>query len=523
MSVNTNTEFLFENLSQCELREINKQLTCMALKACQNVSLGNEIIFGTNICESIIALDMTKDEILEITEKYDVIWPWSIAYGNSKEIINKKIVKFPLMIVFVRDAKEISFFIKLANRKGFKISVRSGGCCFEGFCIQNEIIIDTSFLNIPITFTDNSVTLSSGTRLGVLYEKLFERNLIIAGGICSQVAIGGLISGGGIGYFIRKFGYTCDSLLEAQIVTGDGKIRTVSKNENPELFIAIKGAGGNNFGVITKVTVETHPINTVVYFNLVFPFVHAAKVINKFQNLSESTSDDLSGIVVNIQANTKLLVINGVWLKSKSELKMLLDNWIKEIDVEPSFYDISIKQYKDVEADFALEAPSIPFSTCKSLFSFNNLSTDQWQSVIDYLVDVPDRLFVGFQIVAMGGRVNNIDPTSSVMVARKNCNSWISFVGYYDDLSLQCVANKYLDNLYSLLDKIISVKSPGGKSVNYINYPQDQSELINYYHYYLPFLKKVKKYYDPKGIFNFSRGIKSKNKKKIIDNNKQNA
>lgn len=162
--------------------------------------------------------------------------------------------------------------------------------------------------------TGNYIDVSPGVRLGPLYNALHEEGLMIAGGICPSVCVGGLVAGGGIGYFLRQYGYVCDNLLEADIILASGKRVTCnSSNEYSDLFRAIKGAGGGNFGVITRYRLKTYRIKKVIYFTYTFGYKDVVSVIDALQRVGVTAPDRLSSIVGYMVAVLDLIIVNGVY------------------------------------------------------------------------------------------------------------------------------------------------------------------------------------------------------------------
>jgi FAD/FMN-containing dehydrogenase len=154
---------------------------------------------------------------------------------------------------------DVAEALQRAVKEGLRPTVRSGGHCYEDFVCNNPggVLIDVSLLNgMDATGSGHTYKLSPGTRLGDAYARLYkDHNVTMPGGSCYGVAAGGHISGGGYGVLSRLHGLTVDWLSAVDILTVDasGKVvsRRVDKDKDPDLFRACRGAGGNNFGIIT--------------------------------------------------------------------------------------------------------------------------------------------------------------------------------------------------------------------------------------------------------------------------------
>jgi FAD/FMN-containing dehydrogenase len=140
---------------------------------------------------------------------------------------------------------------KFAKRNDMEISVRSGGHNGAGLGLcDHGLAIDLSLMkNINVDPVRMTAKVEAGCTLGDIDRKTHEYGMALPSGINSTTGIGGLTLGGGLGYLTRKCGLTIDNLLEAEVVLADGSVVTANKKENPDLFWALRGGGGN-FGIV---------------------------------------------------------------------------------------------------------------------------------------------------------------------------------------------------------------------------------------------------------------------------------
>jgi len=137
-------------------------------------------------------------------------------------------------------------------------------------------------------------TVGAGARLGEVYEALQQHDVTIPAGTCPPVGVAGLTLGGGLGILGRKYGVTSDRLIGAQVVLADGRILDCDQSHNEDLFWALRGAGGGNFGVVTSLVFQTVPVPEVTNFHLAWPYLRAVSVIEAWQHWAPSAPHELA-------------------------------------------------------------------------------------------------------------------------------------------------------------------------------------------------------------------------------------
>ena len=130
---------------------------------------------------------------------------------------------------------------------------------------------------VSVDAANGTVTAQPGARNTTIYAGLQPYNVAISAGRCPTVAVGGLVLGGGIGFSSRKMGLTCDHLVSAKVVTADGRLLTCSERDNSDLFWALRGGGGGNFGVCTSYTFTTNPVTDVTLYDITWDWRDAAR------------------------------------------------------------------------------------------------------------------------------------------------------------------------------------------------------------------------------------------------------
>jgi FAD/FMN-containing dehydrogenase len=228
----------------------------------------------------------------------EVVVPDSPAYTTLRNVFNQ--TGSPSVIVRAQNHDDIVAAIRFAREQHLKLSVRSGGHGSSGLATNNGgLVIDLTFFN-QVELLDpehHLVRIGSGAHWGDVAKALSESGLAISSGDTNQVGVGGLTLGGGIGWMVRKYGLTIDSLIAAELVTADGRTLRVSAQEHPDPFWAIRGGGGN-FGVVTSFDFQAHPCKTVVGGTVVYDPAEAESVLTAWASSMREAPEELNASIV---------------------------------------------------------------------------------------------------------------------------------------------------------------------------------------------------------------------------------
>lgn len=227
----------------------------------------------------------------------DVIEPGTAGYEAVSRA--KLVAGSPAVVLRPQTVGDVQAAVRFAVGSGLPLSVRGGGHSFPGFGTNDGgIVIDLSALaDVEVVDEDRRlVRVGGGATWGQVAEALAPHGLAISSGDTRSVGVGGLTLSGGIGWKVRKHGLTLDHLVAAELVTADGAVVPASAGENPELFWAIRGGGGN-LGVVTSFEFVAHPTTEVLFGKITFPVTEAAAVLQGWADHLRTAPEELTSIV----------------------------------------------------------------------------------------------------------------------------------------------------------------------------------------------------------------------------------
>lgn len=191
--------------------------------------------------------------------KGEFIDPEHAGYEAACCVWNGMVDKRPGLILRCTCTADVVAAVQVAHEFQLPPSVRGGGHSVSGKALSDGgLTIDLSSMRqVTVDPERKLVHVDGGCLLGDVDAATAKYGLIVPAGIMSETGVGGLALGGGIGWFSRKHGLTCDQFVSLELVLASGEVIDVSENEHPDLFWALKGGGGN-FGVVTRFSFSAH-------------------------------------------------------------------------------------------------------------------------------------------------------------------------------------------------------------------------------------------------------------------------
>jgi FAD/FMN-containing dehydrogenase len=251
------------------------------------------------------------------------------GYNGARLVYNERFdFVMPQAVARPIDAADVQGAVRWAVARGVPLRARSGGHSYEGYStVPNGVMLDLRKMKgISVDHHARTATIGAGAQLIDVYSTLAGHGATIPAGSCPSVGIAGVTLGGGMGLAGRAFGLTTDNVVSLKIVTSDGHLRTADKHTNPDLFWALRGGGGGNFGVVTQFTFRIHPLpSRASYFNVSFPWSSASEAIAAWQAWAPHATDRLTSVFhLNAAPGSNSVSANGQYLGPAGDLGSLL-------------------------------------------------------------------------------------------------------------------------------------------------------------------------------------------------------
>lgn len=491
------------------------------------------------------------------------------TFDTKQQIFNARFnhqekEKQPVLVAECANAEEVVDCVDFAKEQGIPIRVKSGGHNHAGWSTGESAMIIHLAKNvhdIELINGNKQAWIYPGSRLGNVYKRLQEDNKTIPGGVCKFVNVGGLTQGGGWGLSVRKLGLTIDSLVEAEIVVAGGKdekarvvtVNATDQGNNSDLFWAIRGGGGGNFGVVTKFLFNLSDLDKKAHvFRIHWSKEYMKEIVgawidfhkadehdglSTFLRLSVPTSKQNKAVfnATEAECNSAVLMV-GMYYGTKDDLMTILrDQFFSKAAPECEQYrhttfktaqsllmgfsddsqlDIEDDQLDKAKKDdsFALHHGSeatekaVPHKVT-SMFPKDDFGEDAINALLGFVQkthDFPTNARTYVSLHAMGGKVAEVDEADTAFAFRKK-PFIIQPQAWWEKLDDRHTSD-YLDWINDC--RVAMANYTEGAFVNFPDLNLDTEAYYGKEHYEK--LQRIKGMYDPDNHFNYPKGIPPK-------------
>jgi len=243
-------------------------------------------------------------QLADVSFEGTMLTPGQDGYDDARRLWNAQHDRRPAVIAQVRSAEDVAAAVRYGVANGLEIAVRGGAHSVAGASsVDDGLMIDLSGLNaVTVDVEGRRARVGGGALLGDIDAATQPHGLAVPAGMVSHTGVGGLTLGGGMGWLTRKHGLSIDNLESVQIVTADGSILRAAEDENPDLFWAVRGGGGN-FGVVTEFEFRLHEAGPMIQYGLLFwTLEQGAEVLRLARDLFPTLSADVNVLIAALSA-----------------------------------------------------------------------------------------------------------------------------------------------------------------------------------------------------------------------------
>ena len=458
-----------------------------------------------------------------------IVMPGDPDYNKGRALFNPVFDAYPSMIVYCVVESDVAIALQLALEGTAPFTVRSGGHCTAGFAASAGVLIDVSGLNgVYIHPQMPAATVGCGCSFGNFRAALAPYDLHVPGGECDDVCIGGYVQGGGYGFTSVTYGMNCDNVESMRVMLADGSIVTATARQNADLWWAMRGGTGGNFGVLLDVTYRLRSLGDVFGWAIIWPLSTGSEIENataalmllQQQYMRTAASPNLNIQVSlcyqpGIQGGLPLppapmypyLMVRGIWVGNGDDGTAAIAplasspgavvQWTEETGFDTLNTSLLNQPYG--MPCFAADA-TMPFEDKASRIVSRDWSETEWRSLLDYFVTTPNP-FSYFYMEFYGGVINAYPQLGSAFVHRDAVFNAVLDVFWWQEQD-RAASQAFLVGWMDLMEPLYNGHV-------YQNYPRldDTNYAYKYWGDAQAMLWDVKQKYDPGNVFTFAQAV----------------
>jgi FAD/FMN-containing dehydrogenase len=455
-------------------------------------------------------IDAQATQTLRAGLRGQLIEPGDAEYDAARKVYNAMIDRRPALIARCVDAADVITSIQFARSQGLLLAVRGGGHNGGGLGICDDgLVIDLSGIRgVRVDPKARTARAGGGCTWGDVDHATHAFGLACPSGVISTTGVGGLTLGGGIGHLTRKYGLSIDNVIEADVVLADGRLVTASAQENPDLYWAIRGGGGN-FGVVTSFLFRLHPVKEIIGGPTFWPLEQGPEVLRWYRDFIRQAPRELNGFFAYLVVPPAPMFPQELHMK-----KMCGVVWCYcgAADKAEQVFE-PVKKFGP-PALYGIHA--IPFPALQSVFDGLYPPGHQWYWRADFVNDLSAAAIALHQehgakmptmqstmhLYPIDGAVHDVGRGDTAFSYRRS--NWASVIAGVDPDPANKTAitdwtRKYFDALHP--------HSAGGAYVNFMMDEGQERVQASYGENYKR-LAEVKRKYDPDNLFRVNQNIR---------------
>ncbi len=442
----------------------------------------------------------------------ELIDPQSPNYNAARKVYNGMIDRRTRLIAGCADVADVIAAVNFARDQKMLVSVRGGGHNAAGLGVCDDgLVIDLSLIKfVRVDPKKKTVVAGGGSLWGDVDHATHAFGLAVPSGIIATTGVGGLTLGGGIGHLTRRCGLSIDNLLAVDMVLADGRFVTASAKENPDLFWAVRGGGGN-FGVVTAFTFKAHDVSIDYAGPMLYPLEDAAEVMRWYSKFIVKAPNELNGFFAFLTVPPGPPFPEHLHLKKMCGIVWCYSGPLKK--AEQVFKPI--RAFRKPALD--LVGP-IPHPIVQSMFDPLFPPGLQWYWKADFVRELSDKAIElnvkhGAQMPTMLSTMHLYPIDGAAARVKNSATPWAYrdakwaqvIVGVDPDPAKKDAISSWARDYWTALHPY----SAGGAYVNFMMDEGEDRVRATYGKNYAR-LAKIKKRYDPANLFRVNQNIKPK-------------
>lgn len=443
-----------------------------------------------------------------------VVTPDDPDYDEARKIWNADIDRRPAAIAKCVSVADVQAALSFARKEGLTVAVRSGGHSFPGHSVADgALVIDVRQIDqVSVDPGAKRVTVGGGAVWSQVDSATAPHGLAVTGGHVSHTGVAGLTLGGGLGHLMRAFGLASDNLLRAEIVTADGRVLNASETENPDLFWAVRGGGGN-FGIATQFEFQLHSMPPAVFGGLIFYAPeNGPELMRLYNRICKTMPEEVNTILAYLHAPPFPFVPEQYHFKpGYAVIVVSLDQSIGEKVVAPlrQFGPPLFEMLAPMPYHPAVQTlfdPALPPGTKAYLNGhyFGELSDDLIAAIHTHTAKMPPG-HSQVLFLQLGGAMGRV-PEDKTAFGGRGASFLSMFVGIWEETGDRAEAVAWARGFTQATE-------PLSQGSTYINLADTQSEdriIRGYGQAKYDKLARLKAKYDPDNVFRLNQNIKPK-------------
>ena len=355
--------------------------------------------------------------------------PGEASYDEARTVWNGVVDRRPALIVRCTGPADVIAAVQFARTDNLLVSVRGGDHSLAGYAVcEGGLMLDLSPMKgVRVDPEAQRARAQGGARWRDFDHATQRVGLATTGGTHSDTGIAGLTLGGGLGWLGGRYGLACDNLLSADVVTADGRLLTASATTHADLFWGLRGGSGN-FGVVTALEYQLHPVGLVLAGRVIHPFESAADVLRFYRDFSTAIPDavNTSAALFTTPEGLRVVAI-GVCYNGNRQVG---DGVLRPLRVfgSPLAEEIDGMPYTDLQGMTDALFPRGRQYYWKARL-MNQLSDEAIATIVAYFGEVPSPLtVVGFQ--QLGNAANRVSPDATAFSHREALYDFVMLSGW---------------------------------------------------------------------------------------------